>query len=644
MRSSAWVLLAFLSLITFISSPVSAAAATSQLQNLDSEHLRSWSQENAWLRLLHFHTKWYGYARSQVQDPDFFLAAKGPRDPQAELAATLKQLTRALNSDKLLDESKDVRCTYPARVHFIQRQLGVDLPTRPCSQLDAWQEDLDANRLTMIFPSAYMNNASSMFGHTLLRIDATPGTRRPDLMAWAVNFAAEVEEGDGGLAYALKGLFGQYPGYFSLMPYYEKVNEYSQLENRDIWEYPLQLSEEGLQRVIWHLWELDRVRFDYWFFDENCSYRLLALLSTAEDDLHLTQGFNIKALPVDTLRALEQAGLLSNEGQYRPAFATRLSGMAEQLTAEEVDWARQLVFEQPDPASLALPEGVNQAAVYEFAAEWLNFRFQHQGVSRDQAAPQLHRLLLARASTQESSGFKPLSPPKTSPHQGHDSARWGLGGGMNDDTGYLSIFARPAYHSRFDDLEGYLPNAEINLLEFELRVHEDREKLEPWHLTLLEIGNYLQSSPIFSLPAWRVKAEVGRTDPLISSRDAWRSRLGAGYGRAWGSSENFMAYAFIAGELEAGPAAGNLDRSDTHDWALGPGVNLGFVWAPIQPLRWGLDARWTKFTNGNSGEQAWVEGVAQWNLSRNQAVQLSAEWEDRGESRWEAGVRWLRFF
>jgi len=602
------------------------------------------SQSNIWLRLLHFHHKGLGYHYSQVDDSDFFFSDEGSRDPLKELQATLQQLQSNLEAQKLPEEGADLRCTFPARVDFLERHLSIEVPERVCPKLDAWQETITPDSLTMIFPAAYMNDAASMFGHTLLRIDSTDKKRSSDLMAWAVNFAAEIEEGDGGVAYAFKGMLGLYPGYFSLMPYYEKVNEYSQMENRDMWEYPLNLSKESLQRVIWHLWELDEVRFDYWFFDENCSYQLLALLSVAEDDLHLTQGLDIKALPVDTLRVLDGAGLLNNQGHYRPSFATRLQIMSEQLTQEEIQLARTLVFDQPQPGQLMFPEGTNSAAVYELAAEWLNFRFRHQDLEREQAAPQIHRLLVARSKVDEQANLQTPVAPEVSPHQGHATARWGVGGGYDQDQGYLSLIAKPSYHSRFDDLDGYLPNAEVNLLELEVRAYKENNKLEPWRLTLLEVGNYLQSSPIFSLAAWRVQAEVERTQLKLSAGDDWRSRLGGSYGRAWGDGRELMAYAFLNGELEAGPSAGH-QKSGGKDWGLGGGVNLGFVWSPLKPLRLGLDGRWTEFLAGNNGQAASAEGTLQWDFAQQQSLRLQGEWEDRGVgTAWQAGLLWLRYF
>src|SRR5690554_373867 len=313
----------------------------------DQASISRQADSNAWWRLLHY-KKPYLRTVSQVDDAGFFLHPKGKYQPDAELAASLQHLQQALNSD--LSEQEDIRCRFPARVDWIRRSFALEIAPRSCPQLDSWLAEIDAGSLTLVFPAAYLNNAASMFGHSLLRIDSQDRSSRPDLVTWAINYAAQANPDDGGLVYAVKGMSGLYPGYFNLLPYYEKVKEYSHLENRDIWEYPLDIDQPGMQRVLWHLWELDKIRFDYWFFDENCSYQLLALLSVAGDELDLTRGFDLKALPVDTIRALDQAQLLQQEASFRPAFATRLHNMSQQVNAAELAAVQQLVFAQTDPA------------------------------------------------------------------------------------------------------------------------------------------------------------------------------------------------------------------------------------------------------------------------------------------------------
>lgn len=609
--------------------------------DLDRVDLHRLSNENAWWRLIHYKQRLHG-VRSQIDEPGFFLHPDGHQNPVAELEATLAGLKLSLAEEQ--DEGQDIRCRYPARVQWLNRHLSVAIPSRQCSSLEQWLAKINAGSLSLIFPSAYLNNASSMFGHSLIRIDAKDRERNPDLVAWAVNFAALVDEGDGGMAYALKGMFGMYPGYFSLMPYYEKVNEYNYLESRDIWEYPLELSDQGLQRVLLHMWELDQVRFDYWFFDENCSYQLLALLSVAEDHLDLTRGFDVKALPVDTLRALSDAGLLQDQGHFRPSFATQLQNMSEQVTAEELEYARILVFDQLHPDDLPLPDGVRAARVYELAFQWLNFRFQHQKMPRDEAAPQLHRLLTARSRVTQRAGFAAPATPEVPPHMGHDTAQWSIGAGWHESQRFVQLAAKPSYHGRYDAVEGYLPNAEINLLELTLRYYEDEQKLEPWHFKLVEVGNYLPNSPIFRMAAWRVQVEAGRTSPEARTSDDWRARVGGGYGRAWGDSSDFMVYLLLAVDLEAGPEAGVRSDLDAPDWGAGVGLNAGFVWEVLPSLRTGLDLRRIQFPVGAEGKALHAEGTVQWNYTRNQSLRLQGQLETRETSHRQVHLAWLRFF
>lgn len=84
---------------------------------------------------------------------------------------------------------------------------------------------------------------------------------------------------------------GGYPGLFALVPYQEKLSEYRSLENRDLWEYRLNLTQAETERMVEHVWELKQIKFDYFFFDENCSYRLLELLQVARPSLRLTGQF-----------------------------------------------------------------------------------------------------------------------------------------------------------------------------------------------------------------------------------------------------------------------------------------------------------------------------------------------------------------
>src|SRR5690606_26551649 len=161
------------------------------------------------------------------------------------------------------------------------------------------------------------------------------------LLSYALNFGAMVEGMDNSILYAWKGLAGGYPGQFALLPYREKLSEYSRLENRDLWEYRLDLTPEETGRMIEHVWELRQIRFDYFFFDENCSYRLLELLEIARPGLRLIEQFPLTAIPADTVRAVKAAGVVT-EVNYRPSREKELLARAAPLEPEELNCAQAL--------------------------------------------------------------------------------------------------------------------------------------------------------------------------------------------------------------------------------------------------------------------------------------------------------------
>src|SRR5262249_47537065 len=153
------------------------------------------------------------------------------------------------------------------------------LPEQDCPRFDEWRETIGAKGATLLFSSAYLNSPASMYGHTFLRLDRQREAygSAPSLLDYTINFGADPWT-TNGILYAILGLTGGFDGKFSTMPYYMKVQEYNNLEHRDIWEYHLNLDERQVARLLMHAWELGSTTFDYFFLTENCSYQLLTLI------------------------------------------------------------------------------------------------------------------------------------------------------------------------------------------------------------------------------------------------------------------------------------------------------------------------------------------------------------------------------
>jgi hypothetical protein len=352
-----------------------------------------------WHRLLHIHKGLTGSIESEVDDPAFFIALNGKNDPQQELEATL----RAFFSAKAWGEKDEpAQCTFIARYEWLNQQLQFDpdrLPKYDCPAFDKWYRGINPDSLTLVFPSSYLNNPSSMFGHTLLRVDSKLQNEQTRLLAYAINYGAETGS-DNGVAFAVKGIFGGYHGTVGIGPYYQKVKEYSDTESRDIWEYQLNINPEQIRRLLAHVWELRGIYSDYYFFDENCSYFVLTLLDVARPDLDLSSKLHGWVIPSDTLRLVAKQPNLVQRVVYRPSAGTKLSYLASQVSRSQQTEALALANgEQPVADNLSDAQNVQQKAdVLLLAHDYLRYEFLAHRREREANAKLSQQLLQARSA------------------------------------------------------------------------------------------------------------------------------------------------------------------------------------------------------------------------------------------------------
>lgn len=514
-----------------------------------------------------------------VDSRDFYNAPDGKNDPQAELDGTLRAF---FSEAEETDEVQHPQCRFPARYAWLAVELGFDqgrMPRPQCRRYRDWRSALDAKQLTLVFASAYLDNPGSMYGHTLLRIDAADQDERTRLLAYSISFAAATNE-TNGLIFAVKGLFGGYPGVFAMLPYYVKVREYSDLENRDLWEYELDLSPEELERVLRHAWELLPAYFEYYFFDENCSYHLLALLQVARPDLELTAPFRLWALPVDTVRALtDQPGLVKRI-VYRPARSTIIAERLARMQPEERRMARDLglgTLNADDVALRALPPE-RAARVVEAGYDYLNYR-RTTGTSEVKDGGALARDLLVARSQIDAPSQTPRIETPVRPDEGHRTARMSTGAGRRDRQGFLELGVRPTYHDIVDDDAGYIGGAQIEFFHLRARRYEGASaRIESF--IPVNIFSLSPRDEFVQRKSWRVAAGWQRSmtrsgaEPLAVAADG-------GLGGAWRAGRVARVYASAEGAARA-------HEQFEKGYSLGLGARIGALVDPAP--RWRVHA------------------------------------------------------
>ncbi len=588
---------------------VSCAAAFAQAAApaLDEQRLQALADQPYWIALGHYETGKLGGWRSYVDDEKFFLAADGAHNPKAELQATLDALYQSAD---LAD--RHAQCVYPARTRWLREQLALtDLPQPLCAEFDTWLRDVAPHSTVLIFPAAYLNSPSSMFGHTLLRIDqADVDSHNTALLSYALNFGAFIEGSDNSMLYAWKGLMGGYPGLFALVPYREKLAEYRGLENRDLWEYRLNLSEAETQRMVTHVWELKQVRFDYYFFDENCSYRLLELLEIARPGLELTEQFPLTAVPTDTVRAIKDAGLVERI-DYRPSRERELLGRADTLDAEEQAWAQRLAEDPQQRNTLAFQAypAARQALIQDTAFRLL--RYRTTGDARDPEDVRNSYELLSAISRNPP---PPLTLDRPGlPEQGHASRTWQVGAGSRDGKAFAEYGLRMAYHDLADNAYGFPLGAQIEIGQLKLRQYEGNH-WEVQRFDLASIRSFTPRTALLKPWSWQVAGGLERV-PGADGEPTLVGQVNGGAGATWALGDDVLGFALGTVRVEH-----NADFAAFISPAAG--FNGGLLWRnPLGNLL--AEARADYFYNGEVRRSLAV--AQQWELSPALGLRLGAQ-------------------
>lgn len=493
--------------------------------NISAEKHLQLATSASWLALLSYRKPLMGETYiSQADDAAFFLANDGKYSPSAELTATIAGLYLPAN---LADQHP--RCRFPARYHWLIGQLGSDaaIPAAPtCEQFNDFAKRLDAAGATMVFPAAYLNSPSSMFGHTLLRIDQRGQDDSNLILALTASYAAKNNPDDSALEFVSKGLMGGYPGEVAILPYYMKLKEYRDVESRDIWEYRLNLSEQEILQLVRHLWEVSGDTFKYYFFTENCSYRLLGMLDVLRPENPMLDDFFMHAIPVDTIRATFRHGFIS-ETSFRPSSVSQFQHDLDQLDRAQQDTVYQLV--QHSSLDFGLLDRYSPGRKNAI----LDVAFQYSRLIKKPgrgAAKRSLALLKKRNQSDIDSDITPFPTPALRDDEGHLSGKFQLESGQLDGQTYTGLSWRPAYHELEDPGQGYPLGSELRFLDLSLRYYRD-DGLSLEDLTLVGIKSIKQRSRFFSPTSWSVSAGGHRV--IEQGKRIWTPHVRGLLGPSW---------------------------------------------------------------------------------------------------------------
>lgn len=432
-----------------------------------------------WLKLGHYHPSWMGPPTSKIRG-SFFLSPTGANDPESELLTTIDQL--------LSEQNKNLQCRYLGRMHWLKSVLPLAAEdVLQCTERDEWKKKLGAKEVSLIFASSDINSPASSFGHTFLKFHNPENTQQLELLDYGVNYAA-VTGTDGGALFALKGLFGFYPGNYSLLPYHQKMREYTNLEGRDLWEYKLKFSESDVSFLMDHLIELDGSYSNYYFTDENCSYQILEALNVLRPNEDLTKSFHDIVIPLDTVRVLNDLDLLNNE-TTRPSLQAEWRARYANLGMRQ---RKELYEAVQNPQEFQWQEEISKkekAEVLEAAMSYVAIKEY-----REQKEYKNEKYLFSAARAKLGPITDPLiTPPPESPLKSLRAQGFYLGFGQYSEQNYLSVKYRRNFHDLLSDDTGLSPFIHLEVAGIEFRYFTENKNFDLSQLTLLKI---LSTTPV----------------------------------------------------------------------------------------------------------------------------------------------------
>jgi len=278
------------------------------------------------------------------------------------------------------------------------------------------------------------------------------------------------------------------------------------------------LSQEEIDKLVLHSFELKDSYADYFFFKENCSYSILWLFEVARPNLNLVENFDFKTVPLDSIKILEKNNLIKEDSNFRYSNMRKMKHILNEKI-ENDEYLKAFVEDKEKlNDSLTIQDKISYL---DFKIAYLQYQRSNNELDKKDYLKKYLNLLKQRSEFKEESTYEIKKP--IDPLLSHDSAKVALFYDSNDS---FEFSAKPVYNDKYDVSDGYLSGAYIDF--FEINLKKDKEQnLRLDRFTLLKIKSLAPRDMFFKPFSWgidvgyehfkdkndyfKVKPEVGLT-------------------------------------------------------------------------------------------------------------------------------------
>lgn len=490
------------------------------------------SRHASWHRLLHYDAGGFGSTGviSALHSDAFFLSPDGRVHPQHELEATWQAMQQPVVEGAADNHAK---CRFPARRQWLAQMLPAHraaLAEIDCAAFRTWRSVEEIESISLVFANGYLGNPASYYGHLFLKLNGRRGKGVSYLVDQTVNFGAVDIGDDGAVTYIVKALTGGYDAGFSPVDFFFHHANYGENELRDLWEYRLNLDAEHVRYIVAHAWEVNRMRYVYRFFHDNCAFRVAELLQVVE---------GIEAVPPHRPWIVPQAVLqtvarqsfnghaLLGERQLHPSRQTRLYRRYGALSGPQRNAVDDVVHKRmsADAVSMSDLPVEQRQAVLDTLMDYYQFYKENPSFDGGRQLPvEYVEALSARLRLPAGDAAIPR-PMIEAPDSGHPPgwAQVGIAfrhGGDRD----LMLRIRPAYYDALDVSVAQARHGGLSMGDIELELRDGSLRIHRLDIIAVDsINPAVTGLPGDRSRGWKVRA--GIEQERIDCSGCWVGRV-----------------------------------------------------------------------------------------------------------------------
>ncbi|USD68067.1 DUF4105 domain-containing protein [Vibrio sp. SCSIO 43136] len=481
-----------------------------------------------WHSLLHIES-----GDASIYNDEFYLSQT--RDPELELLATISAFQQPASGS--IDSHP--LCRFPARRLWLENKTGLQFPSLNCQQFKQWKDENQTTSFSLVFVTGYLGNPASFFGHLLVKMNDQNGGET-DLFDTSINYGANADRDDNPVKYVTYGLFGGYDASFSDVDYYQLEYSYAENEQRELWEYELNLTEEEVALLEAHLWELQGMRFRYLFLSANCASQIAKLFDIVLNEPLLKSG-QPWDMPLDVFKSIvniEHHGEpLVRSVNKRTSKFTRIHDKYLALSEQEQAMTQKLV---KSPADLNA-EQFDRLAV-ESKQKIISLLFDYYelaiGYHGEASAKKIKQSLLVKSLSLPAANIDWPERKTEPPHEAQNPNRIALAAGMAEKP-YLSLNYRAGYYDFLARSAARYPNSNAVFFSTEVRFDQDNLWLQRFDLFDVTTLNIIDV-PLFEESRWAWRSKLSVEQASLETRDDLRTRFYAGIG--WAGQRSLSWY------------------------------------------------------------------------------------------------------